>query len=600
MAASFGCIVALWIQLFPTIDFSLTLLKWIKVGDLRLSWGIFLDPLSLVMCTVVTLISFLVHIYSLGYMAHDAAIGRFMSYLSFFTFMMLILVMAPNMPQLFVGWEGVGVASYLLIGFWYERAKAGRAAMKAFIVNRVGDAGLLLAMGALFATCGTLDFHGIFVQLPSLSHKILNFLGLSIHGPELIAALLFIGAMGKSAQFGLHVWLPDAMEGPTPVSALIHAATMVTAGIFLMVRFSPLVELAPYAKMLMVWVGSLTAFFAGTVALVQKDIKKIIAYSTCSQLGYMVLACGCGAYAAAIFHLVTHAFFKALLFLGAGSVIHSMSDEQDISKMGGIYKHIPKTYAFMWIGSLAIAGIPFFAGYYSKDAILSAVFMANQSFAFSVGLLVAGFTAFYSWRLLFVVFHGEPHANEHVLAHVHESPPSMLIPLWVLAVGSVVSGWLGYQWFILEKGFSWQKSLVVASYHHAPLWVELLPFFFALVGFLLAYGIYIWSKKLPACGARGRIIHILENAWFVDAFYNRCFVKPALFLGTFFWKNVDKDLIDTFGPDGVAKTVGILSKRNSKIQTGYTFHYALAMILALMAVIGIYIFLFSKHTLFRG
>ena len=595
MVMSFFSVVSLWVILFPTVDLSMALLKWIKVGGLRLSWGIFLDPLSLFMCTIVTFISLLVHIYSIGYMAHDAASGRFMAYLSFFTFMMLLLVTAPNLPQLFVGWEGVGVASYLLIGFWHERPSASRAAMKAFIVNRVGDAGLLLAMGALCATCVSLDFQGIFSQLPMLSHKIINFFGINIHACEVIGLLLFLGAMGKSAQFGLHVWLPDAMEGPTPVSALIHAATMVTAGIFLIARFSPLYETTIHAKQVMIFVGGMTAFFAATVAFVQTDIKKIIAYSTCSQLGYMVLACGCGAYGAAMFHLGTHAFFKALLFLGAGSVIHAMSDEQNIFKMGGIYQYIPKTYAFMWVGSLALAGIPFFSGYYSKDIILTSLFTASHYFAFSVGILVAALTAFYSWRLLFVVFHGQTQANEHVLAHVHESPSSMLIPLWILGIGSIVAGWFGFRWLILENGFSWQKSILGESAYHGPVWVEVLPTLMALLGIFAAYGIYIQKKSLPIYSVTSKIHHTLQNAWFIDKLYDRFLVKPVLFLGTFFWKTVDKNVIDTLGPDGIAKIAGMLSKGNTKIQTGYTFHYALAMIMAVILTIGLYVILFAHY-----
>jgi NADH-quinone oxidoreductase subunit L len=400
---------------------AVTLLTWIDVGDINVSWALKADVLSSVMMVVVTVVSLCVHIYSIGYMEHDESVPRFMAYLSLFTFMMLMLVTADNLLQLFFGWEGVGLTSYLLIGYWYSKNSANAAAIKAFLMNRVGDLGLVLGLGLIWMTFDSFDISIILKEAPNVAKNHFSFFGFEVPTLELICVFLFIGAMGKSAQLGLHTWLPDAMEGPTPVSALIHAATMVTAGVFLMVRMSPMLELAPIAREIITIVGASTAFFAGTIALTQFDIKRVIAYSTCSQLGYMFFAIGVSAYSAAMFHLVTHAFFKALLFLGSGSVIHALSDEQDMRKMGGIWKYIPQTYAMMWIGSLALAGIPFFAGYYSKDLILEATWLSGSwtgKYALILGLASVFMTAFYSWRLLWMTFHGEPRANEQVMGHI--------------------------------------------------------------------------------------------------------------------------------------------------------------------------------------
>jgi NADH-quinone oxidoreductase subunit L len=586
MTIALGATLLLWYKTKGMIQLNIHVLDWIDVGTLKAAWGIRIDPLVMVMLGVVNIISFLVHIYSLSYMEHDPSRPRFMAYLSFFTFMMLLLVTAPNMIQLFVGWEGVGLASYLLIGFWYERPKAASAAMKAFVVNRIGDAGLVLAMGGLFLLFGSLDFNTILTALPTTQLPTLALAGYAINPYELIGFCLLLGAMGKSAQFGLHVWLPDAMEGPTPVSALIHAATMVTAGIFLIVRFSPLYELAPIAKETLLWVGIITAFFAGTVALTQNDIKRVIAYSTCSQLGYMMTACGCGAYNAAIFHLSTHAFFKALLFLGAGSVIHAMSDEQDMQKMGGIARLIPKTYAFMWIGSLALAGIPFFAGFYSKDAILDALYNSHHPVAYAVGILVVILTSFYSWRLLWLTFHGEPHANEHVMAHVHESNLLILVPLGLLSIGAIFSGMVGHALFINQIGFNWQNALVVLKEpaNHLPFLIDHLPFIMASIGIAGTIYLYGIKPKLLDRLANQPFYSFSYNKWLIDELYNKIINRPALTLGNLLWKTGDQNIIDRFGPNGVANACLALSHTNHHIQTGYIYHYALGIIIGLIAL----------------
>jgi NADH-quinone oxidoreductase subunit L len=584
MSIALGATLLLWYKTKGTIQLNIHVLDWIEVGTLKAAWGIRIDPLVMVMLGVVNIISFLVHIYSLSYMEHDPSRPRFMAYLSFFTFMMLLLVTAPNMIQLFVGWEGVGLASYLLIGFWYERPKAAAAATKAFVVNRVGDAGLVLAMGGLFLLFGSLDFNIILTALPTTKLPALAFAGYAINAYDLIGFFLLLGAMGKSAQFGLHVWLPDAMEGPTPVSALIHAATMVTAGIFLIVRFSALYELAPIAKEALLWVGIVTAFFAGTVALTQNDIKRVIAYSTCSQLGYMMAACGCGAYNAAIFHLSTHAFFKALLFLGAGSVIHAMSDEQDMQKMGGIARLIPKTYVFMWIGSLALAGIPFFAGFYSKDAILEALYNSHRPIAYTIGIIVVLLTSFYSWRLLWLTFHGKPHANEHVMAHVHESNSMILIPLGILSVGAIMSGIIGHKLFIEQIGFNWQNTLVVLKEPsaHLPFIIHHLPLLMASIGILGA--IYLYGKKHQLLDrfSHQPLYTFSYNKWWIDELYAKTINRPILALGNFLWKTSDQRIIDRFGPNGITHICLALSAKNHRIQTGYVYHYALGMIVGII------------------
>lgn len=568
---------------------------WIHVGNFHVDWGLKLDTLSVTMICVVTWVSTLVHLYSVGYMSHDRSIPRFMAYLSLFTFAMLMLVTAPNLVQLFFGWEGVGVASYLLIGFWYEKNSANAAAIKAFIVNRVGDIGLALGIASVYLIFGTVDFAQIFEKLPEIyqAAPTIPFFSENRDAITLIGILLFIGAMGKSAQLGLHTWLPDAMEGPTPVSALIHAATMVTAGVFLVARMSPLYEYAPLARDVIVIVGALTAFFAGTVALTQTDIKRVIAYSTCSQLGYMFFAAGCSAYSAAIFHLVTHAFFKALLFLGAGSVIHAMSDEQDMTKMGGIYKLIPKTYAFMWIGSLALAGIPYFAGYYSKDAILESAFLATSHFgqwAFFMGLFVAFLTAFYSWRLLLLTFHGPVHADDRVMAHVHESPISMLLPLFLLSIGAVFSGYIGHTWFMGEKAVEFWQGAIVVQHHHGdiPMWVMAAPLMAALSGIGLAYICYGKSTMIPEklAATFHPLYTFLRKKWFFDELYNLLFVKRAFGVGAIFWKRSDQQLIDGLGPDGVAAFSQSVGKFASKFQTGYVYHYAFAMLIGLVMMLS--------------
>ncbi|TVQ82202.1 MAG: NADH-quinone oxidoreductase subunit L [Micavibrio sp.] len=576
---------------------------WIQSGTLDVSWGIRLDTLSAVMLVVVNVVSAAVHVYSVGYMDHDKCKARFMAYLSLFTFAMLMLVTADNLLQLFFGWEGVGLASYLLIGFWNHKHSANAAAVKAFVVNRIGDFGLVLGLLTVFVIFGTLDFDAIFSVAEDAAHIMFTFMGWEIHALTLACGLLFIGAMGKSAQLGLHTWLPDAMEGPTPVSALIHAATMVTAGVFLVARMSPLFEYAPAVLAAVAVIGALTALLAATIALTQFDIKRVIAYSTMSQLGYMFFALGVSAYGAAIFHLFTHAFFKALLFLGAGSVIHAMSDEQDMRKMGGIWKKIPVTYLMMWIGSLALAGIPFFAGYYSKDLILEAAFAADSPaglFAFWCGVLAAFLTAFYSWRLIFMTFHGKPRADEKVMAHIHESPSIMRLPLYVLAAGSVFAGAFYAKYFVgdqreafwLDSLFVLPENDTVAAAHHVPGWVALLPIVIALSGILLAFLFYVVLKSLPQKFAESfRPLHSLfYRKWFFDEIYHLFVVRPVLWLGRIFWKKGDEGIIDRFGPDGIAKTVDAGGGKIARLQTGYIYHYAFAMLIGIAALIGIYLY----------
>lgn len=581
---------------------TIELFKWISSGDLQVSWSLRFDTLTAVMLIVVNGVSSMVHVYSCGYMHHDKSVPRFMAYLSLFTFMMLMLVTADNLVQLFFGWEGVGLASYLLIGFWYEKQSACAAAMKAFIVNRVGDFGFALGIFGIYFLFGSVEFSTIFAAAPHHAHSTVRFFGVEWHALTIIGFLLFIGAMGKSAQLGLHTWLPDAMEGPTPVSALIHAATMVTAGVFMVSRMSPLFELAPTALAIVAVVGATTAFFAATVGCVQNDIKRVIAYSTCSQLGYMFFAIGVSAYQAAIFHLMTHAFFKALLFLGAGSVIHAMSDEQDIRKMGGIWKHIPVTYTMMWIGSLALAGIPFFAGFYSKDMILETAFAAHSTvgtYAFWMGIAAAGMTAFYSWRLLILTFHGKPRADDYVMSHVHESPAVMVIPLLVLSVGAVFSGWIGYDLFVGDARASfWGDAILVAeghdtvgAAHHVPLWVKLMPLFMSGGGIALAYILYSFAPGIPGMLAKAlRPLYLfLLNKWYFDELFDRIFVRPAFVLGRGFWKGGDGALIDGVGPDGLAAATRSIAAKVSRMQSGYLYHYAFAMILGVAVFVTWYI-----------
>ncbi|HUK00331.1 MAG TPA: NADH-quinone oxidoreductase subunit L [Stellaceae bacterium] len=580
------------------------LFTWIDTGELQVNWALRFDPLSAVMVAVVTVVSSMVHIYSIGYMAHDKGIPRFMSYLSFFTFFMLMLVTADNFVQLFFGWEGVGLCSYLLVGFWYDRPSANAAAIKAFVVNRIGDFGFLLGIFAVYALFGSLHFGTVFDAAPNFAHTSFTFLGWQVDALTVTCILLFIGAMGKSAQIGLHVWLPDAMEGPTPVSALIHAATMVTAGVFMVARLSPLFEYAPIALAVVCVVGGTTAMFAATIGMAQNDIKRVIAYSTCSQLGYMFFAAGVSAYSAAIFHLMTHAFFKALLFLGSGSVIHAMSGEQDMRKMGGLWRLIPVTYALMWIGSLALAGIPPFAGYFSKDAIIESAWASGTGFghyAFWLGTLAAFLTAFYSWRLIFLTFHGKSRAEPEVLHHVHESPKVMILPLFVLAAGAIFAGWLGYNDFVGQgRDNFWRDSilvlpqhasLVAVAAHQLPAWVETLPLVMGLSGIAVAWLAYIWQPGIPAMAAhRFRAVYrFLLNKWYFDELYDATIVRPVMALGVEFWKTGDGAVIDGLGPDGVAETTTRLAVRASRLQTGYLYHYAFVMLIGVVLLVSWYL-----------
>ena len=580
---------------------TLDVARWINSADFVANWSFRFDTLTAVMLIVVTSVSSCVHIYSIGYMHHDKARARFMSYLSLFTFAMLMLVTSDNLLQLFFGWEGVGVASYLLIGFWYHKPSAHKAAMKAFIVNRVGDFGFALGIFVIFYLFGSIEFDDIFSNASDFSNTSILFLGFELPALEVAAILLFIGAMGKSAQLGLHTWLPDAMEGPTPVSALIHAATMVTAGVFLVCRLSPVIEYAPFALDVITVVGALTAIFAATIGMTQFDIKRVIAYSTCSQLGYMFFAAGVSAYPAAMFHLTTHAFFKALLFLGAGSVIHALSDEQDLRNMGGIWRKIPITYSLMWIGSLALAGFPFFAGYYSKDMILEAAW-ASQSFtgqmAFWLGCAAALLTAFYSWRLLIMAFHGKPRCSAEVFEHVHESPPIMILPLIPLAFGAIFAGWFGYQSFVgYDMSYFWGDSLFILPEHHAmeeahhvAEWVKRLPVILAASGVGLAIIAYLIIPSLPArVVSMARPIHTLFfNKWFFDELYDLLFVRASVRFGRFLWVKGDKQTIDAFGPDGLSGLVLNGSNKLSKLQSGYVYHYAFAMMIGVVMLLSWY------------
>lgn len=601
LSAVLGCIILAEVGLGGNPQ-TVELFSWINSGSFEVNWTLRFDTLTAVMVFVVTVVSSMVHVYSIGYMSHDPHIPRFMSYLSFFTFFMLMLVTADNLLQMFFGWEGVGLCSYLLIGFWYEKPEANAAAIKAFVVNRVGDFGFALGIMGVFLMFNSISFETIFAAAPGKADATIRFLGFEAHAMTTLCILLFIGAMGKSAQLGLHTWLPDAMEGPTPVSALIHAATMVTAGVFMVARLSPLFEHAPDALTLVTIVGATTCLFAATVALTQTDIKRVIAYSTCSQLGYMFFACGVSAYSAGIFHLTTHAFFKALLFLGAGSVIHAMSSEQDMRRMGGIWKMIPVTYTLMWIGSLALAGIPFFAGFYSKDLIIEAAYGANTTagmYAFWFGIIAAILTAFYSWRLIIMTFHGESRADEKTLAHVHESPKVMLIPLLVLAIGAIFSGYLGYKYFAgAEMKAFWGESIYVlpgtdpiAAAKQVPTWVIALPIVVAVVGILAAYYAYMMKPDLPGkLAARFQGLYkFLLNKWYFDELYDFLFVRPAHRLGRNLWKDGDGAVIDGLGPDGVAAAARYLAQKVASMQSGYVYHYAFAMLIGVAGIVTWYL-----------
>ena len=584
---------------------TIRLFTWIDSGTLELSWALRFDTLTAVMVFVVNVVSSMVHVYSIGYMSHDPHKPRFMAYLSLFTFFMLTLVTADNFVQMFFGWEGVGLMSYLLIGFWYERPSANAAAIKAFVVNRVGDFGFMLGILGVFFVFGTLDFDAVFKAVPDIAGQSFAFLGMDLDILTTLCLLLFIGAMGKSAQIGLHTWLPDAMEGPTPVSALIHAATMVTAGVFMVARLSPMFEFAPIALSVIVLVGGTTAFFAATIGLTQHDIKRVIAYSTCSQLGYMFFALGVGAYPAAIFHLMTHAFFKALLFLGAGSVIHGMDDEQDMRKMGGLFSKMKVTAVLMWIGSLALAGVPFFAGFYSKDMILESAFAAHTGlgmYAFWAGIAAALMTAFYSWRLLFLTFHGRTRADDHTFDHAHESPPVMIAPLLVLALGAVFSGYLAKEYFVGDSMDAfWGSSIlmltnIIEEAHHVPFWVKKLPIVMGAVGIFAAFVMYILKPSWPAAVvARIRPVYtFVYNKWFFDELYDRVFVRPSFVLGRGLWKSGDGAVIDGVGPDGIAAAIRNLAGRAGRLQSGFVYHYAFAMLIGLVLLATWFLFGFFR------
>ncbi|MEM7426563.1 MAG: NADH-quinone oxidoreductase subunit L [Pseudomonadota bacterium] len=579
-------------------------LRWINSGSLEANWAFRIDTLTVVMLVVVNSVSSLVHIYSIGYMSHDPHRPRFFAYLSLFTFAMLMLVTSDNLLQMFFGWEGVGLASYLLIGFWYQKPSANAAAIKAFVVNRVGDFGFALGIFGCFWVFGSIGLTEVFAKAPEAVGKTFTFLGMELDILTTICLLLFMGAMGKSAQFLLHTWLPDAMEGPTPVSALIHAATMVTAGVFMVARCSPLFEHSPTALAVVAFVGTITAFFAATVGLVQNDIKRVIAYSTCSQLGYMFAALGFGAYGVAIFHLFTHAFFKALLFLGSGSVIHAMSDEQDMRNMGGLRPHLKWTWILMAIGTIALTGFPGTAGYFSKDAIIEVAYASKgglATFSFWTLLIAAFMTSFYSWRLMFMTFHGRPRASSEVMSHVHESPMVMLVPLVILAVGALFAGWLFYPYFIKagQEALFWGASLyrlptnnIVAEFKQVPGWVPIAPFIAMLLGFALSWLFYIRDPGIPQRLAEqhGPLYRFLLNKWYFDEIYDFLLVRPCMWFGRFFWKRGDGWLIDGFGPDGVSARVIDVTNRVVKLQTGYVYHYAFAMLIGVAALVTYYMF----------
>ncbi len=609
-------------------------LTWVQSGGLKFDWELRVDALTAVMLVVITTVSALVHLYSWGYMEEDPDQPRFFAYLSLFTFAMLMLVTANNLVQMFFGWEGVGLASYLLIGFWYKKPSANAAAIKAFVVNRVGDLGFMLGIFGIYMVFDTVSIPEILAAAPQYVGSSLGFLGYRVDTMSVICVLLFIGAMGKSAQLGLHTWLPDAMEGPTPVSALIHAATMVTAGVFMVCRLSPLFETSQFALNMVTIVGATTAIFAATVGLVQTDIKRVIAYSTCSQLGYMFFAAGTGAYGAAMFHLFTHAFFKALLFLGAGSVIHAMHHEQDMRYYGALRKHIPITFYAMLAGTLAITGVGVvgiggFAGFYSKDAIIEAAFASNSTYhvyAFGIGVLAALLTSFYSWRLMFLTFfgkarwdqsehiqhavhdhddhsHHEHGAHNHHDAHdgtagyhPHESPLSMLIPLGVLAVGAVFAGLLFHGAFIeAETGAKfWANSTLAFNahlmheMHEVPLWVKLSSTFAMLTGLAIAIQMYLRSADAPQRLATTfrALYNFFLNKWYFDELYNLIFIRPSFWLGRLFWKGGDAGIIDRFGPNGSAAVVAMTSRLAVRMQTGYVYSYALVMLLGLVGFIS--------------
>jgi len=596
--------IAFWQVGFGHQDQHVRLFTWIISADLKVDWALRIDTLTAMMLVVVTTVSALVHLYSIGYMNEDPCRPRFFTYLSLFTFAMLALVTSDNLAQLFFGWEGVGLCSYLLIGFWYYKPEANAAAIKAFIVNRVGDFGFALGIFAVFMMTTSIDFDTVFAQAPSLTGKTIDFFGWHADALTLICLLLFMGAMGKSAQFLLHTWLPDAMEGPTPVSALIHAATMVTAGVFMVARLSPLFELAPNAQAFVTLVGATTAFFAATVGLVQNDIKRVVAYSTCSQLGYMFVAMGVGAYSVGMFHLFTHAFFKALLFLGSGSVIMAMHHEQDMRNMGGLRHKIPFTYWCMVIGTLALTGFPLTAGYFSKDAIIEAAISGHNPFAiygFAMTVIAAALTAFYSWRLIYKTFHGAPHDQHHYDA-AKESPLVMLIPLGVLALGSLVAGFALREFFAgheVEHFFreSLKQGDIIERMEELPFIITVMPTVAMAIGWGIAAYMYLWRTDIAPNLARehSALYQFLLNKWYFDELYDLIFVRPALWLGRVLWKGGDGYVIDGFGPDGISARVLDVTRNVVRLQSGYLYHYAFAMLIGAAALITWFMFAGGVH-----
>lgn len=578
----------------------LKLFNWFDIGELKADWSIYIDQLTAIMLIVVNTISALVHIYSISYMSHDYSQQRFMSYLSLFTFFMLILVTADNFAQLFIGWEGVGLSSYLLIGFWFHKKSAYNAAMKAFLVNRVGDIGLAIGIFLIGINFDSIEYQEVFVKSKYFTDISINLLGTEVNLLTAICISLFVGCMGKSAQLGLHTWLPDAMEGPTPVSALIHAATMVTAGVFLLARCSHLFEYSEVALSLITIVGAITCMFAATVAIAQNDIKRIIAYSTCSQIGYMFFACGVSAYYAGIFHLFTHAFFKALLFLGAGSVIHAISNEQDIKKIGGIWRKMPLTHALMWIGSAALVGIPPLSGFFSKDLILESAYASNTKFghfAYWLGVAAATLTAFYSCRLLFLVFYGKTTLNKNTFAVIHEAPNFMLISLFILGFCSIICGYLGMYVFNINTSNFWSNTILILPKHNLTKqiellehWVARLPIFVTLFAMSIAYYSYVLKPiTISLLYKNLRIINkLLEKKWYFDELYDAVLVQPIKSIGLILWQFIDSKLIDGI-PNYCAKLISKFSKIASLLQTGYIYHYAMTMLIGIMILVYWYL-----------
>ncbi len=587
--------LVLYEVIFNEYQDNIIIATWINSGTLDVNWSMKIDALSAIMLVVVTSVSSLVHIYSIGYMSDDPHKPRFMAYLSLFTFAMLMLVTSDNFIQLFFGWEGVGLCSYFLIGFWFKKETANAAAIKAFVVNRVGDFGFALGIFLIFYLFGTVNYSEVFELIPTIVDKNLKFLGIEINAIDLICLLLFVGAMGKSAQILLHTWLPDAMEGPTPVSALIHAATMVTAGVFLVVRCSPIYEYSELALNIITIVGMSTALFAATVALVQTDIKKIIAYSTCSQLGYMFFAAGVGAYNVAMFHLFTHAFFKALLFLGSGSVIHAFKDEQNINNMGGVWKKLPYTYVLMIIGTLALTGFPFLSGFYSKDAIIEFAYLKGNTtgyYAAGVGIVTAFLTSIYSWRLIFKTFHGEYNNKNIKIEETHESPLVMLIPLVLLSLGAIFAGYTFKELFLShgEVNNFWQDSIFFLkplSTEHPPLWFLILTPILVTLSIPVAYYLFVKNKNLPEqiANINKPLYNFLLNKWYFDELYDTLIVNPSKKLGLFLWKFFDVKVIDGFGPDGISALIKKCSQKANKFQSGFIYQYAFIMLLGFSALL---------------